>query len=219
MESIGKRLRAARLERRLTQPELSRLSGVSQASISDLERGRSTETRKLVQLAQALGKTPEWLESGALPENRPVVRLLTGPDTLTEAIEAIVQTRTIPIVGTVQAGVDGFLEELGYPVGNGDGDVPYHGKDMNAYALRVRGDSMAGKIDSGEKIVVEPNTTPQPGDIAVVLLKDGRKTVKRLLYVRDGEVTLAPLNKDHHNLVLGIEEVDAMHKVVTIMLK
>lgn len=218
VETIGARLRKARLQKRLTQPQLARLAGVSQTSISDLERGRATETRKLVQLAQALGKTPEWLESGSLPEERPVLRTLPGPDTLTQAIEDLAQTRRIPVIGTVKAEEDGFLETVDYPAGQG-GVVPYHGKDMNAYALRVRGDSMAGKIDSGETIVVEPGTTPQPGDIAMVLMKDGRRTVKRLLYVRNGEVTLAPENRDHHNLVFDLDEIDAMHKVVNIILR
>lgn len=219
MRTIGERLRAARAKKGLTQPELSRLSGVSQAAISDLERGRSVESRKLVQLAQALGITPEWLERGVGPVDRPVLKSVTTSDTLVIEADVLPRTSKIPVVGTVQAGDDGFFEEIGYPVGVGDGTVAYHGRDMNAYALRVRGDSMAGKIDSGEKIVAEPNTPPQPGDIAVVLLKDGRKTLKRLLYIRDGEVTLASFNRDHHNLVLQLDEIDAMHKVVTIHLR
>ena len=125
---------------------------------------------------------------------------------------------TVPVVGLIQAGEDGYLEESAPPAGNGGGEaLLYYGNDANAYALRVRGDSMANRIMSGDHIVVDPNATPQPGDIAVVILKDGRRTIRRLLYIRDGEVTLAPFSDDHRTLLLPLGDIDEMHKVVSII--
>lgn len=63
---IGHRLKTARKLRGLTQQELAKLSGVKQASISDLERGESKSYRgtTLVSIAQSLKVRPDWLETG-----------------------------------------------------------------------------------------------------------------------------------------------------------
>lgn len=122
---------------------------------------------------------------------------------------------SVPVVGLIQGRDDGYVEESGDPAG--DREVPYHGKDANAYALRVRGDALANRIMSGDHLIVEPSTQPQPGDITVVIRKDGRKTVRTLLYVRDGEVTLAPFNDTHRTMLLALADIAQMHKVVSIV--
>lgn len=121
----------------------------------------------------------------------------------------------VPVVGLIQGRDDGYVEESGDPAGARG--VPYHGKDADAYALRVRGDALANRIMSGDHLIVEPSTPPQPGDITVVIRKDGRKTVRTLLYVRDGEVTLAPFNDAHRTMLLALADIAQMHKVVSIV--
>ncbi|MGE0798588.1 MAG: S24 family peptidase [Lautropia sp.] len=121
----------------------------------------------------------------------------------------------LPVAGLIQGGDDGYLEGFAAPAG--ENAVPYHGKDADAYVLRVRGDAMASRIMSGDHLVVEPNTPPQSGDITVVIRKDGRRTVRTLLYVRDGEATLAPFNDAHRTLLLALADIAQMHKVVSII--
>lgn len=72
MRDLSMRLRYARKERKLTQVELARLSGVKQASVSDLERGESKSFRgtTLLSLARALNVSPEWLSHGKGPMER-----------------------------------------------------------------------------------------------------------------------------------------------------
>lgn len=56
---VGSNVRRVRLERGLTQEELSERSGFSQSYISELELGRRNPTViSLFELAQALGSTP-----------------------------------------------------------------------------------------------------------------------------------------------------------------
>ena len=56
------RLRRLRLERALTQQELSRMTGIAQDSISKLERGHRPPLPSTVRkLAQALGVEPKEL--------------------------------------------------------------------------------------------------------------------------------------------------------------
>ena len=56
---VGRNVRAARVERGMTQERLADVSGFSQQYISDLERGRRNPTIvSLYELAHALSVTP-----------------------------------------------------------------------------------------------------------------------------------------------------------------
>lgn len=125
--------------------------------------------------------------------------------------------KQVPVVGNVKGGADGYLEELGYPEGFGDGHVEYPARDANTYALRVRGDSMRPRIKPGEFIVVEPNHSTNSGDDVVVICKDGRKLLKELLYIRDDTVTLASVNSEHSPISIMLSEITAMHYVAAIV--
>src|SRR5215467_9060596 len=64
-ETIGERLRRLRLERGLSQRELS-APGVSYSYISRIEAGaRRPSVKALRMLARKLGVTPEYLETGS----------------------------------------------------------------------------------------------------------------------------------------------------------
>mgnify|MGYP001209363207 CR=1 FL=1 len=58
---FAERVIASRLASGLTQKELAILAGVSQQAITNIEKGLSRSNRRLLQLADALGVTPEWL--------------------------------------------------------------------------------------------------------------------------------------------------------------
>ena len=125
--------------------------------------------------------------------------------------------RMVPIVGTVQGGDDGFLLETEFPVGYGDGSVDFQTRQPNAYALRVRGDSMRPRIKNGEFIIVDPGREVNPGDDVVVCLKDGRRMVKELLYVRDGDVTLGSINNGHGNVTARQDQIEKIHYVAAVL--
>lgn len=67
--AIGQRLQQARLQRAMTQEELSQLSGVTEASISRIENGLVIRPRMMTAraLAAALGVDPGWLLTGLEP--------------------------------------------------------------------------------------------------------------------------------------------------------
>lgn len=131
--------------------------------------------------------------------------------------EYFVPSRKVPVVGTVQGGDDGYFVELEHPTGFGDGFLPHFTKDSNAYGLRVKGDSMAPRICSGEYIIAEPNTSISPGDDVVVKLVDGRRMVKTFLYSRDGEITLSSVNEGHKPITVPETDVLGMHYVAAVM--
>jgi transcriptional regulator with XRE-family HTH domain len=64
VNSIGERIAWAREERGITQAELARRAGVSQASIGGYESGLRKRPRELLSIARALEINPNWLETG-----------------------------------------------------------------------------------------------------------------------------------------------------------
>lgn len=75
MTTLGERVKARRKELRLTQKELASKSGVSQTTISDMERGRNSGSREIAMLARALKVSSYWLATNSGPkeieENEP----------------------------------------------------------------------------------------------------------------------------------------------------
>lgn len=72
--SMGKRLRKARKEAKMTQQLLADLSGVAQTRISALESGLQATSSFSVELANALGCDITWLKTGADPvEDKPSI--------------------------------------------------------------------------------------------------------------------------------------------------
>lgn len=64
MNSFAERVRAARKEAKLNQQQLAKKAGLSQTTISDIERGRNEGSRDVVALAKALKVSAEWLMAG-----------------------------------------------------------------------------------------------------------------------------------------------------------
>src|SRR5690606_24692261 len=58
------RLKAARRHANLTQAELAQRVGITQVSISDIERGKTESTGYIAQIAAACGVSPLWLADG-----------------------------------------------------------------------------------------------------------------------------------------------------------
>jgi transcriptional regulator with XRE-family HTH domain len=62
--TLAARMKWARGERKLSQPALAKLAGVSQGTIGNIESGDRKQPRKLLAIARALYCNPEWLETG-----------------------------------------------------------------------------------------------------------------------------------------------------------
>lgn len=71
MNNLGQRIKAERERLGLTQEELGRKCDLSDKGISDIERGRTRATTRVVSIAKALKVNPTWLESGKGPKDPP----------------------------------------------------------------------------------------------------------------------------------------------------
>lgn len=139
------------------------------------------------------------------------------PSSELEEAPLLLQFRNVPIVGSVQGGDNGYLLELEYPPGHGDGSITYPAKNQNTYALRVRGDSMRPRIKDGEFVVVDPEYQAIPGDEIIVCLKNGKKMVKEYLYKRNDTITLGSINNGHTNITVELKDIEKMHYVAAII--
>lgn len=179
-------------------------------------KARGIPRNRAAELAKVLSTSADYLlgiESEKPAQEAPPA--LTKPiDEVEDAPSVIGAQRWLPVVGVVQAGPDGLLNIDDYPVGFGDGAVPYWAKCENAYALRVRGESMSPRYLPGEFVAVDPCFEVQPSHEVIVLKKDGMRMIKRLLWMRDGLATFESINKDYKNITLELSEIDGMHRVL-----
>ena len=68
---LGRRLRSERKRQRITQKALSQTVGCAQQTVLDLENGNVEYSRYLPAIAEALGVSVRWLETGEGPPERP----------------------------------------------------------------------------------------------------------------------------------------------------
>jgi phage repressor protein C with HTH and peptisase S24 domain len=212
---IGKRLAAILQERDWSEGELARRSGVSQPTIHRIITGESHDPRQsnVEKIAKALGKTAHWLRHGG-PEDHAVQEQLASYEQHVEPGPDIVTPfRPIKIVGTAQMGSEGYW----YALDEGDGTVDVPSRDPGAYALRLRGDSMAPAIRSGWIAVCEPNHSWVPGEYVMIRLVDGESMVKELLFANDTEVSVMSVNDAFGRRTIPVEQIEAIHYVGAIL--
>lgn len=187
----------------LSKAEIARRMGVTPQAVNGWFATGTIQKRNLVRFAKETGADLEALMGAE-----------AGPKGGSMAAEF----RHVPVIGFAIATPeeDGYFDDMGFPPGGGEGYVLWPTKDANAYALRVKGDSMQPRIRPGEVLVVQPATAVQPGHDVVVRTRDGRKMVKQLLYQRAGEVTLGSINQAHKQLTLSLEQIESMHYVAAI---
>lgn len=117
--------------------------------------------------------------------------------------------QVVHIKGCAQLGPDGYWDALSAD----DGSVDVPSSDPDAYALRVKGDSMMPAIRSGWVVWCEPNRDLVPSEYVMVRTTDGQCTVKELLYINDREVSLMAVNDGYGRLTVPIEQIEQIHHV------
>jgi SOS-response transcriptional repressor LexA len=186
--TIGDRIKSARKALGITQVELSKAARVLQSTIGDLERGRTSGTPSLVQIAKALKVSADWLATGK--GARELSNVASAPDV----------RGFVPLISWVQAGEFAEAIDVG---SNADCElvpitVP---KLRHTFALAVVGDSMSPDFPPGMRLIVEPDLEYQAGDY-VIAKNGGEATFKQL--VRDGsDWYLKPINPQYPTKLLG----------------
>lgn len=202
------RIKAARKHAGLTQAELASRVGVTQASISDLERGKSASSSFTATLAKACRVSALWLETGegqmvpdmrnpdgSLNLDKPWDDLGSGHLNVAPAQESHRKDKEYPLISWVAAGCwqeacDNFQPGDAEQWITSDANAGPHG-----YWLTVKGPSMQPTFMEGSRILVKPDGFDLvSGKFYIAKLTDtGETTFKQ--YIRDGGIGfLQPLN-------------------------
>ncbi len=70
-----------------------------------------------------------------------------------------------------------------------EGTVAAYHAQPGAYAVKVRGDSLAPAIRDGHFLIVEPGSPPVVGEDVLIELNDGTKLCHQLLFERHDTIT------------------------------
>ena len=177
MQSMGDRVRARRLELKLSQTALGDKGGVKYQTIQDLEKNKSSGSKHILAIAKALKVRPEWLETG---KGQKLAAEVTG--------EAM-------IVGEIGAGDRVFRIEEGVVV---EGGVEPPAGYATALAARIRGNSMR-PLEPGWLVFYEAEHRGDPlthvNKLCAVGLEDGTTYIKKLTR-KGGKFVLKSWNAD-----------------------
>lgn len=181
---VGDRIKEARLKLHpeLSVPVLARRVGLATSTLYELERGEMQTTTKLHRIADFLGVTAEWLESGKGP------MIAEAPPRYGSTLEEGPDIRgKVPLISWVQAGAWSDTIDNFQPGDAEDWLACPQAHGPRTYCLRVKGESMynpGGKWSyaAGEIIFVDPDWPPKHADRIIVRLEDkGETTFKQLI--------------------------------------
>jgi SOS-response transcriptional repressor LexA len=196
MNALGPRIRDARERAHLTQQALGRLCGVSRAAIAQWENGTTSPSlAHLQRAADALGVWVSWLtgenEGAGAAVPGEVSGSAPGP-----------RGRGVAVIDYVAAGAWDAVTDP-YPPGRGmELLVTERSAGGSSFALVVRGTSMEPEFRDGDKIIVDPDVTPQPGDYVVAKLEREDEATFKKFRPRGSDaagqpvIDLVPLNED-----------------------
>ncbi|MEM9331842.1 MAG: helix-turn-helix transcriptional regulator [Pseudomonadota bacterium] len=133
----------------------------------------------------------------------------------TRGEETAFRHRAIPVIGFAQAGVGGFFDDGGFPVGQGWDEVSSPSKtDDNTYALRVSGDSMLPLYREGDIIIVDPTAQIRKGDRVVAKTLEGEVFAKILERKTSKVIEFKSLNPGHPDLSFSPDELYWIARIV-----
>ncbi|MEQ4624775.1 XRE family transcriptional regulator [Providencia manganoxydans] len=199
---IGTKIRAIRKRKGMTILDLANAINSDVGNISRLERNVQGYTENtLMKIASALGVT--------------VADLFSDTPIKSDEIEYIgeIPSGLVKVIGEAFLGVDGAVDMIE----SHNGWLKIYSDDVDAYGLKVKGDSMWPRIQSGEYVVVEPNTHVRAGDEVFVRTIDGHNMIKIFNKTRDGDYQYTSINNAHKPITLDPNQVDKMHYVAAIV--
>ena len=213
---LGKRIASLRGDTSRTQ--FAALIGVSTATLFRYEQGQTTVPADvLVSICQATGVRADWLLFGTGPMKRidepaEADRVANGPGI--RYLKADDQVE-VPILAEVPAGRPLASTDQEAPTGIGmEGYVLVPDpKDENAFALKVRGDSMAPVLMPGDIIVVSPRRKEDLRyPIAVVKLR-GEDVAVKYLKLRPPLAVLESANAAYPPVEVPLAEIEIVGRV------
>jgi len=206
--TVGTNIRKLRKQRGLTLNQLATEVGSDVGNLSRVERGVQGYSEQILGKIAAALQVPIATLFLDVDHIKPKGPWPETPDNLVlvpydvNVSPAIVGARPVPVISAIQAGQ---LKDMENPYSPGDGySVEYTDQKLSrwAFALEVEGQSMAPVFQPGDRIIVDPDIAPQPGDYVIARNGSDQATFKKYRprgIDANGEMVfeLVPLNDDY----------------------
>ncbi|NQT19598.1 MAG: helix-turn-helix transcriptional regulator [Planctomycetes bacterium] len=229
---VAGRIRSVRRKRGLTQAEMAQNLGVSQKTISRIEKGETQpDFSLLMAIHEKLDVSAQWLITGE--EATPGLGRLA--DFFSEEALSRVLKAALREVST-EAGYDaaGATQLPLFDIEGGQTSVVYEGDlpvreaplyvaappaldDPGAFACQLHGDSMTPEFVDGDILIFSPAAKVSTGDYACVRLAD--RSAFRLVFFLDDNIRLVALNRSHLEEQVHRGEAAGLFKLVWKMSK
>ena len=189
---VGAEIRRRRKALKWTLEELANRVDSDTGNLSRVETGKQGASEEMLRkIAHALGCT--------------VADLFAGTEAAANVAPAPLGTRRIPLVSYVQAG---HMTEAVDPYALGDADewmLTDLDLSANAFALKIKGDSMLPEFREGDTVIIDPVVPPLPGDYVVAKNGENEATFKKYRPRGVNEqgqqvFELVPLNEDYPSM-------------------
>lgn len=193
---FSERLRKLRRERNLTQTELANSLNVSNGTIAMWEtEKRQPDLDMVSKIASFFNVSVDYL----MGREQKVDNNVAG-------VQLERQTVRIPVYGTIPAGVPIDMIEDSYIEDYEDISADLLRGGNTYFALRVRGDSMLPKFESGDILILKQTEDCESGAYCAVSINHTECTFKKVIKKMNG-ITLMPLNPDFEPLFFTNKEV------------
>lgn len=179
-------------EQNMSMSELSRRVGIAKSAISRYFNGtRELPLNKIGDFASVLHTTPDYLLGIDYEPPKP-------------------QGLQIPVLGTVAAGIPISAVEdiLDYE------EVPQSWESQGEFfGLRIKGDSMEPRMESGDVVIVRQQSDANSGDTVIVLVNGDDATCKRLQKTDNG-IMLVSTNPKYPPMFYSTEDIQTKPVVI-----
>ena len=205
METLGKRIKHFRKQKKLTQKELAKALGISRDTLASWEVDRREPDYEIViKIARFFDVSLDFLLTGQEKE-----------DLHPEISFPLRKHVKVPIYSEIKTGITDLAQEETEGYATIDEDTAGKGE---YFFLRVKEDNMAGDdIKPGSLVLVLKQQSLEDGQIGVVAIKDkaAKITVKRV-FIRDDQCVLVSASPKYKPEVFPVEDVEVLGKVVEV---
>ena len=184
------RLKRARKNAGLTQKDIEKnISNMKQSTYSELERGLSKSTSRIVDLASLFKVNPEWLATGEgemAAINKLSDYVVVGNENQRASNDDYVMIDQYDVVGSCGSGaLIGDVTVKGGLAFKRDWINAMNVDSKNLATIYAQGDSMSPTIEDGQVLLVD-NSAIQPQSTKIyIICIDGQLYIKRLVNLYD----------------------------------
>ena len=159
---------------------------------------------------------PRWPSTESLTRILAVTGLSLG-EFAALARDATERPSTVPMLGMAQAGLDGFFDDAGLPVGDGWEQTELPRPRDSLLSLRITGDSMAPVYREGDRVIIDREATEvRKGDRVVVRTTGGETLAKEVATLTARAVTLASVNPAYAPRTVARRDIVWMGRILWV---